>query len=68
MVGIGIWAFIEKNKYFYQPIEDIYDVILDLSIILIVVGGIMFIITMCGFVGALRENTCLLKVVSIMYI
>lgn len=61
MVGIGIWAFVEKNKYFYQPIEDIYDVIFDLSIVLIVVGGVMFIITMCGFVGALRENTCLLK-------
>ncbi|KAL4227782.1 Tetraspanin-33 [Mactra antiquata] len=62
MVGVGIWAFVEKNKYFYQPIEDVYDILLDLSIMMIVVGGIMFIITMCGFVGALRENTCLLRV------
>ncbi|XP_045216602.2 tetraspanin-33-like isoform X2 [Mercenaria mercenaria] len=61
MVGVGIWAFVEKNKFFYQPIQDIYDIIFDLSIILMVAGGIMFIITMCGFVGALRENTCLLK-------
>lgn len=60
LVGIGVWAYVEKNKYFYQPIEDAYDVIFDLSILLIVVGGVMFIITACGFVGALRENTCLL--------
>jgi tetraspanin-33 len=65
MVGIGIWAFVEKNKFFYQPIQTVYDIIFDLSIILIVTGGVMFIITMCGFVGALRENTCLLRFVSI---
>lgn len=62
MVGVGVWAFVEKNKFFYQPIEDVYDIVFDLSIILMVAGGIMFIITMCGFVGALRENTCLLKI------
>lgn len=65
MVGIGIWAFIEMNKFYDKQIQNIYDVVFNLSIVLIVVGGVIFIITTSGFVGALRENTCLLKFVSI---
>ncbi|WAQ98385.1 TSN33-like protein [Mya arenaria] len=62
MVALGIWAFTEKNRLFYQPNENVYDIIFDMSIILMAFGGIMFIITICGFIGALRENTCLLRI------
>lgn len=62
LIGIGIWANIEKNKYYYQEIETIYDVLLDLSILLIIVGAVMFVLGYAGCVGAIRENTCLLKI------
>lgn len=64
MVALGAWAYDEKNKYFYKPVENVYDVIFDVAIVLMVVGSVMFVITMCGFVGALRENTLLLRIVS----
>lgn len=62
MIAFGAWSFQERNKYYYQEITTIYEFFLDLSIILMVVGSLMFLITFCGFVGALRENTCLLRV------
>lgn len=36
----------------------------DPAIMLLVVGILMFIITFCGCVGSLRENICLLQMVS----
>ena len=65
MIAFGAWSFQERNKYYYQEITTIYEFFLDLSIILMVCGSGMFLITFCGFVGALRENTFLLRVVSI---
>ena len=64
MIAFGAWSFQERNKYYYQEITTIYEFFLDLSIILMVVGSIMFLITFCGFVGSLRENTLLLRIVS----
>ena len=64
MISFGVWSYAEKNKYYYQEITTIYDIFLDLSIVLIIIGIIMFLITFAGFVGALRENTFLLKFVS----
>ncbi|XP_064630462.1 tetraspanin-33-like isoform X2 [Lineus longissimus] len=64
MIGIGAWAYMEKNKFFVdnQPdINSIYDIIFDVSIIIIVVGAILFIWSFAGCIGALRENNCLLK-------
>lgn len=62
MIGIGVWAYIEKNKYYYQDIQTIYDVLLDLSILLIIVGAVIFIVGYAGCVGALRENLLLLRI------
>ena len=45
--------------------QTIYDVFLDLSILLIIVGGVIFIVGFSGFVGALRENLCFLRIVSL---
>ena len=64
IISVGVWSYVEKNKYYYQEITTVYDILLDLSICLIILGGIMFLITFAGFVGALRENTCLLTFVS----
>ncbi|KAK3095346.1 hypothetical protein FSP39_013509 [Pinctada imbricata] len=62
LIGIGVWAYIEKNKYYYKEIQTVYDVVFDLSIIFMVLGIVIFIIGYAGCIGALRENIILLKV------
>ena len=68
-IAIGIWAYTEKAKYdFNQPEEskrfEIFDLLLDLTILLIVAGVVIFIIAFAGCLGALRENVVLLMIVS----
>lgn len=65
MIGIGIWAYLEKQKYYSKEIESVYDVIFDLAIIFLVLGAVIFILGYAGCIGALRENVYLLKFVSI---
>ena len=56
---MGAWAHDEKNEY-----SDLDSLAFDPSILLIVVGCLMFVVTFCGCVGALRENKILLHIVS----
>lgn len=60
-----MWAFVEKNRYYQKDISTVYDVVFDLSIIFLIIGSIIFILGYAGCIGALRENVCLLKIVSI---
>lgn len=59
-----MWAFVEKNRYYQKDISTVYDVVFDLSIIFLIIGSIIFILGYAGCIGALRENVCLLKIVS----
>ena len=59
-IGVGSWAYDDKQEY-----SDLDSLAFDPSVLLIIVGCLMFVITFCGCVGALRENKILLKVVSI---
>lgn len=56
---MGAWTHDEKNEY-----SDLDSLAFDPSILLIVVGCLMFVVTFCGCVGALRENKILLHIVS----
>ncbi|XP_026273811.1 tetraspanin-33 [Frankliniella occidentalis] len=66
LIGIGLYAFVDKwqDKEFVK-VENIYDVILNVSLVMILAGGVVFIVSFTGCVGALRENTCLLKFYSL---
>ncbi|XP_076363939.1 tetraspanin 86D isoform X3 [Tachypleus tridentatus] len=63
MVGIGGWSFLEEYSESGLPeVKNVFDVLLQVSIVLMVVGAVVFSISFSGCLGALRENTCLLKV------
>ncbi|XP_074642669.1 tetraspanin-33-like [Tubulanus polymorphus] len=68
LVFIGTWAQVEKNKFnsggSSTDISSIYDLLANVSIVIIIVGSFVFLISFAGCVGALRENICLLKTFS----
>ena len=65
LVGVGLYAFFEKWKGTgYSLVQNAQQIILDVSIIMMIVGFIVFSVSWAGCVGALRENSCLLKFVS----
>ncbi|XP_007896585.1 tetraspanin-33b isoform X1 [Callorhinchus milii] len=59
IVAIGVYAKIQKAT---DAVRDTF--LIDPAIIMIAVGAVMFLITFCGCVGALRENIMLLHVFS----
>ena len=59
-VGLGLWVLTDKGKI----ISDGSNFYLDPTIMIVIVGGITFVVAFLGCVGALRENLLLLKVVS----
>jgi tetraspanin-33 len=66
LVAIGLYAFVDKWQTIGSvKLTNIYDVVLNLSLVLIIMGGIIFVMSFMGCIGALRENTCLLRFVSL---
>lgn len=66
MVGIGGWSFLEDYNYKGLPeVNSAFELFVNISIAVMVIGGIVFIISFAGCLGALRENRCLLKFVSL---
>jgi len=66
LVAIGIYAVFDKwtsGEGF--RFENIFDVIFNLAFLFIIIGGIVFIVSFAGCIGALRENMCLLKFYSL---
>ncbi|XP_061403335.1 tetraspanin-33-like isoform X1 [Lethenteron reissneri] len=60
VLAVGVYAKVEK-------IADaaVATLIADPAVLLIVGGGLMFLITFCGCIGALRENIVLLQMFSV---
>lgn len=66
LIGIGLYAFMDKWKLTgWVKLDTVYDVILNVSLVLMIMGGVVFVVSFAGCVGALRENTCLLKFYSL---
>lgn len=66
LLGIGIYAFLDKweEANGWVKLENIYDVVLNVSLVMIIAGVVVFLVSFAGCLGALRENTCLLKFYS----
>ncbi|KAG8173702.1 hypothetical protein JTE90_013921, partial [Oedothorax gibbosus] len=65
LIAIGGWSFFEEYHYKGLPeVNNAFELFVHLSVVIMVVGGIVFIISFAGCLGALRENTCLLKFYS----
>ena len=57
-IGVGSWAHNEKTEY-----NSVKTLSADPTVLLILVGSLMFTIAFCGCVGFLRENKILLRIV-----
>lgn len=66
LLAIGVYAFMDKLKdgNGWVRLETIYDVIFNISLVMIIAGIVIFVVSFAGCLGALRENTCLLKFYS----
>ena len=63
LIGIGIWLTVEEQRYGGSRIPSDW-MFVDISIGIILLGIIVFLIPVIGFLGAIRENVVLLKIVS----
>ena len=59
LVAIGSWARLERTRF-----GSFDNLAVDPAIFLIIVGCVMFFISIFGCFGSIRENICLLKCVS----
>jgi hypothetical protein len=57
-VGVGTWSHLQRTS-----LAAFDHVNVDVAILLIATGAVMFVVSLFGCLGALRENRCLLKTV-----
>lgn len=69
MIGLGAWSFsveVSENGYTrLLRVDSVVHLVLHVSLAMMIVGGITFLMSFAGCLGALRENICLLKLVSL---
>lgn len=63
ILAVGIWAWTEKDTI--NNLKRLTSVAVDPAFLLIITGLVTFVIGFTGCVGALRENTFLLALVSL---
>lgn len=69
-IGLGAWSVLQEYHETSNlvQVDTVLDAILHISLALIIVGMIIFMMSFAGCLGALRENLCLLKLVSIQWL
>jgi len=61
LVAAGVWALTERDNDFSM----LGGMFISPVVLLLIAGCIIFAIGFFGCIGALRENTCLLLIVSV---
>lgn len=56
ILGVGVYMMVDKDVD-YQSLSDLS---FDPAVLFVILGGLLFLITFLGCLGALRENTCML--------
>lgn len=64
LISIGIWATVEEQRY-STGTSSAARAYVDISIGIIIVGIIVFLIPLVGFLGAIRENVILLRIFGV---
>lgn len=64
LISLGVWSFFEEYEYNLFKLRNIFDFILHISVALVFSGSVIFSMSLMGCLGALRENLCLIKLVS----
>ncbi|XP_065565127.1 tetraspanin-33-like isoform X2 [Artemia franciscana] len=65
IVGAGLYALADRWRtggIFAKA--DLFQILIDIPVMMVIVGVVVFVVSTAGCVGALRENTCLLKLYS----
>jgi len=63
---VGVYAVLDKwSSGEGFKLENVFDVIFNLAFLMVIVGGVVFVVSFCGCIGALRENVCLLQFFSL---
>jgi len=61
LLAVGLWAHLEREQFSVGDFKSMFDFLSDVSIFFMITGCLIFLIGFCGCLGALRENTCLIK-------
>ncbi|XP_070545408.1 tetraspanin-17-like [Ptychodera flava] len=58
LLVFGIWGLVSKKN---ANLDEITGLVVDPMWMFVILGAVIFVISFAGCIGALRENTCLLK-------
>ncbi|CAL8140216.1 unnamed protein product [Orchesella dallaii] len=66
LIGIGLYALVDQwQSGAGVRVEDLSDILFNVGLIIAIIGAIIFFVSFAGCIGALRENTALLKLYSV---
>ncbi|XP_067938185.1 tetraspanin-33-like isoform X2 [Watersipora subatra] len=64
LAGIGVWSYVAGLDYRKSAGDDIaasFDLLFNVSVLFMMFGGLVFMVSLFGLLGSLRENICILK-------